>query len=39
MADGVYFYSKIDLMDERIHTFPPLPGTVMNVLLDSWYAA
>jgi SRSO17 transposase len=38
-AEGVPFHSKIDLMDERIRTFAPLPGTVTHVLLDSWYAA
>ncbi len=38
-AEGVPFQSKIDLIDERIRTFAPLPGTVTHVLLDSWYAA
>ena len=38
-AESVAFQSKIDLMDERIRTFSPLPGTVTHVLLDSWYAA
>ncbi len=38
-AEGVPFQSKIDLMDARIRTFAPLPGTVTHVLLDSWYAA
>ena len=38
-AEEVSFQSKIDLMDERIDTFQPLPGTGTHVLLDSWYAA
>ena len=38
-AEGVPFQSKIDLMDERIRTFMPLPGTRTHGLLDSWYAA
>jgi hypothetical protein len=38
-AEGVPFHSKIDLMDERIRTFMPLPGTRTHGLLDSWYAA
>ena len=38
-AEQVPFPSKIDLMDDLIRTFQPLPGTRTHVLLDSWYAA
>ena len=38
-AEQVPFQSKIDLMDDLIRTFEPLPGTQTHVLLDSWYAA
>src|SRR5215210_3195287 len=38
-AEDVPFHSKIDLMDDLIGTFQPLPGTRTHVLLDSWYAA
>ena len=38
-AEQVPFQSKIDLMDDLIRTFAPLPGTQTHVLLDSWYAA
>ena len=38
-TEQVPFHSKIDLMDELIRTFQPLPGTRTHVLLDSWYAA
>jgi hypothetical protein len=38
-AEDVPFQSKIDLMDDLIGTFQPLPGTWTHVLLDSWYAA
>lgn len=31
------FKSKIDLMEEQIRRFVPLPGTQTHVLLDSWY--
>jgi len=36
-AEGVPFQSKIDLMEECIGTFQPVPGTLTHVLLDSWY--
>ena len=38
-TEQVPFQSKIDLMDDLIATFQPLPGTRTHVLLDSWYAA
>ncbi len=38
-TEQVPFQSKIDLMDDLIRTFQPLPGTRTHVLLDSWYAA
>lgn len=38
-AAGVPFRSKIDLMEENIRTFEPVPGTLTHVLLDSWYTA
>ncbi len=38
-AEGVPFRSKIDLVDEQLRTFEPLPGTRTHVLLDSWFAA
>ena len=38
-AEGVPFRSKIDLGDEQLRTFEPLPGTRTHVLLDSWYGA
>src|ERR671932_768631 len=38
-TEQVPFQSKIDLMDDLIRTFEPLPGTQTHVLLDSWYAA
>ncbi len=38
-TEQVPFHSKIDLMDDLIATFQPLPGTTTHVLLDSWYAA
>jgi len=31
------FQSKIDLMDEQIRRFVPLPGTKTHIVLDSWY--
>jgi DDE superfamily endonuclease len=37
--EGVPFRSKIDLMEETIHRFVPVPGTQTHVLLDSWYTA
>jgi hypothetical protein len=38
-TEQVPFQSKIDLMDDLIQTFQPVPGTRTHVLLDSWYAA
>lgn len=38
-AAGVPFRSKVDLLEERIRTFVPVPGTQTHVLLDSWYTA
>lgn len=38
-AEGVPFRSKIDLMEESIRTFEPVPGTLTHVLLDAWYTA
>ena len=38
-AEGVPFRSKIDIVDEQLRTFEPLPGTRTHVLLDSWFAA
>lgn len=38
-AEQVPFQSKIDLMDDLMGTFEPVPGTQTHVLLDSWYAA
>jgi hypothetical protein len=38
-TEQVPFQSKIDLMDDLIATFQPLPRTRTHVLLDSWYAA
>ena len=38
-TEQVPFQSTIDLMDDLIATFQPLPGTRTHVLLDSWYAA
>ena len=38
-TEQVPFQSKIDLMDDLIRTFQPLPETRTHVLLDSWYAA
>lgn len=38
-AAGVPFRSKVDLLEERIRTFLPVPGTRTHVLLDSWYTA
>ena len=34
-AEGVPFRSKIDLVDEQLSIFEPLPGTRTHVLLDS----
>lgn len=36
-AEGVPFFSKVDLMVQRITNFDPLPNTVTHVLLDSWF--
>lgn len=38
-AAGVPFRSKVDLLEERIRTVVPVPGTQTHVLLDSWYTA
>jgi hypothetical protein len=38
-VEGVPFQSKVDLMEECIHTFAPVAGTQTHVLLDSWYTA
>lgn len=38
-AEGVPFRSKIDLIDEQLRTFEPLPDTRTHVLLDSWSGA
>jgi len=38
-TEGVPFHSKIALMEERIRTFEPVPGTLTHVLLDTWYGA
>ncbi len=38
-AEGVPFRSKIDIVDEQLRAFEPLPGTRTHVLLDSWFAA
>lgn len=38
-ADGVPFRSKFALMVKRIRPFAPVPGTRIQVLLDSWYCA
>jgi SRSO17 transposase len=35
--EGVEFKSKIDIMEEIIRDFTPVPGTRTHVLLDSWY--
>lgn len=35
--EGVAFKSKIDIMEEIIQDFTPVPGTQTHVLLDSWY--
>ena len=36
---SVPFQSKIDLMEDLIRTFEPVPGTLTHVLLDSWYSS
>ena len=38
-AESVPFRSKIDIVDEQLRAFEPLPGTRTHVLLDSWYGA
>lgn len=35
--EGVPFRSKVDLAEEAIQTFEPLPDTCTHVLVDSWY--
>lgn len=36
--DGVPFKSKVDLAEELIRTFEPVPGTRTHLIFDSWYA-
>lgn len=36
-AEGVRFWSKIDLAEHLITTFQPVPGTKTHVLVDAWY--
>ncbi|HZU87252.1 MAG TPA: transposase [Anaerolineaceae bacterium] len=35
--EGIPFQSKVDLAEETIQTFEPLPDTSTHVLVDSWY--
>ncbi len=35
--EGVPFQSKVDLAEQVIMTFAPLPDTCTHVLIDSWY--
>lgn len=35
--EGIEFKSKIDIMEETIRDFEPVPNTQTHVLLDSWY--
>jgi len=37
--EGVPFLSKIDMMIQCIQNFTPPAGTLIHVLLDSWYSA
>lgn len=36
-AEGVRFWSKIDLAEKLIRTFQPVPGTQTHGLMDAWY--
>jgi len=35
--EKVAFQSKVDLAEEVMRTFEPVPGTCTHVLIDSWY--
>lgn len=38
-AEGIPFYSKVEMMMTMIRCFQPVPETLTHVLLDSWYTA
>ncbi|RPI97435.1 MAG: hypothetical protein EHM39_09495 [Chloroflexi bacterium] len=35
--EGVPFQSKVDMMEETMRDFQPVPHTLTHVLVDSWY--
>jgi len=37
--EGVPFHSKVDIMEETVSSFEPVPETQTHVLLDSWYTS